>query len=80
MHLKDQMIHKNRKFIHKCISCDRYTHNAINCPRIHFIHKDIKILIQQRKDFQDYINNQNKKKKYNRANIRYSWKLKNKNG
>jgi hypothetical protein len=65
---------KNHKFIHKCISCDRYSHNVINCPRIHFIRKDIMKLAKQHNYLQHYLNEQAKKKKYGRLTLRYDWK------
>lgn len=75
MQIKQETIEKNRKFIHKCISCDRYTHNVINCPRIHFVRKDIVKLAQQSKHLHNYISEQHKKRKYNRLKIRYNWKV-----
>lgn len=54
MHMRQEMTDKNRKFIHKCISCDRYSHNVINCPRIHFIRRDIKKLAAQYKHLKHY--------------------------
>ena len=74
MHMKHTMIGKNRKYMHKCISCDRYTHNVINCPRIHFIRSDINNLAQQSKHFLNYVTEQHKVKKYRRFSLKYSWK------
>lgn len=74
MHIKHTMIEKNRKYMPKCISCDRYTHNAINCPRIHFTRSDIKKLAQQSKHYLNYIIEQHKVKKYRRLNLKYGWK------
>lgn len=60
--------------MHKCISCDRYTHNVINCPRIHFIRSDIKKLAEQSKYYLNYIIEQKKIKKFRRYSLKYSWK------
>jgi len=44
------MIEKNKKHDSKCLSCHRYRHNVIDCPRIHFVKKDIRKLIVQKED------------------------------
>ena len=41
MESKQILIENKKKFVQKCLSCDRYTHNVIDCPRIHFIRKDV---------------------------------------
>jgi hypothetical protein len=74
LHMKQMMIEKNRKYEHKCISCDRYTHNVINCPRIHFVRKDIKKLAHQYRHLRRYIDEQSKIKKVDRNLIKYDWK------
>lgn len=68
------MIYKNRRFVNKCISCDRYTHNVIHCPRIHFVRKDIKKLAHQYKHLKKYVDEQTKTKKIDRHMIHYDWK------
>jgi len=68
------MIEKDRKYVPKCLSCDRYTHNVINCPRIHFVRKDIKKVALQNKQLNSYVNDVKKKKKLERNMIRYCWK------
>ena len=45
--LKQTMIENRRQYIQKCLSCDRYTHNAIDCPRIHLIRKDPMLLMKR---------------------------------
>ena len=41
--MKHQMIEKskNKYFEKKCISCGRYTHNVIDCDRIHLVKKSL---------------------------------------
>lgn len=41
------MIEKRKKYNSKCVSCDRYTHNVMNCPRIHFIKKEGSKIVQK---------------------------------
>lgn len=68
------MILKNRKYTNKCLSCDRYTHNVINCPRIHFVRKNIKKLQSQFKNLTMFLNSQKKKKRWERTLTKFNWK------
>ncbi len=73
--MKDSMILKNRKYTNKCLSCDRYTHNVVNCPRIHFIRKNIHKLQTQFKNLTMFINSQKKKKEnWERSLVKFNWK------
>jgi len=72
--MKDSMILKNRKYTNKCLSCDRYTHNVINCPRIHFVRKNIQKLQSQFKNLTIFINSQKKKKRWERTLTKFNWK------
>jgi hypothetical protein len=74
LELKQKMIEKGRKFTPKCISCDRYTHNVINCPRIHFVRKDIKKLAVQSQHLDHFVGGLTKKKKIERPEVPYDWK------
>ena len=70
--MKHRMLEKNKKFENKCISCKRYTHNAIDCPRIHLVKKDAFKIIQQKKEIKKYRESLNKK--LNRSSLKYNWK------
>lgn len=74
LHMKHTLTQKNRQYINKCISCDRYTHSVVDCPRIHFVRRDAKKLAQQSKHLRKYIDEQGKVKKVNRKLIKYDWK------
>ena len=66
------MIEKNKPFENKCISCGRYTHNVINCPRIHLVKKEGYKIVQQRNELNKFRSSQ--AKKIDRSDIRYNWK------
>ena len=34
--LKDRLIQKGKKFVSRCCACLRLSHNALECPKIHF--------------------------------------------
>lgn len=49
--LKQTLIEKKREFINKCLSCKRFTHNVMECPRIHLKPRGIlKILLHEKKE------------------------------
>ena len=56
------------------MSCDRYTHNAIDCPRIHFIRKDTLSMVNEKKNILKYKLQIAKKKKYKREGLKFDWK------
>jgi hypothetical protein len=68
------MIEKNRKYVHISAFHAIDTHNVINCPRIHFVRKDVKKLCQQNLFLHKFVDDQGKKKKMERSLIRYDWK------
>lgn len=59
-------------FYNKCISCGRFTHNVINCPRIHFVKKDGYKLAKFKVNLDKYIREQIPKLK--RALLKCNWK------
>lgn len=70
--MKQNMLEKKRMFEAKCVSCGRYTHNAINCPRIHLVKKEGYKIIAQRKKLDRYRLGQTHKK--DRSEFRTNWK------
>lgn len=66
-----------KKYVQKCLSCDRYSHNAIDCPRIHFIRRDLMSITRQDKAMEKYQEeeHQRKKRKFRRGNAKDNWKL-----
>ena len=45
--LKQLLLEQKKKHLQKCLSCDRYTHNVIECPRIHYVRKNVTSLVKQ---------------------------------
>lgn len=54
LEMRQLMTEKGRKLVPKCLSCDRYTHNVVHCPRIHFVRKDIRKLVSQQNNLRHY--------------------------
>jgi hypothetical protein len=73
LEMKQRFIEKNKHYENKCISCGRYTHNAINCPRIHIVKKDAFKIVQQRIQLSKYRSEQLKKAERNCLSS--NWKL-----
>lgn len=67
--MKQLLIESKKKYVQKCLSCDRYTHNVIDCPRIHFIRRDVTSMVLQGKRMDKYKLSL-KKKKYKREYVR----------
>ena len=66
------MIEKHKLFENKCVSCGRYTHNVIDCPRIHLIKNDAYKIVQQKMKFDKFRLSQNKK--VSRSGFKFNWK------
>jgi len=78
MEMKQLLIESKKKYVHKCMSCDRYTHNVINCPRIHYIRRDVVSMANQIKRMEKFrlgLSN----RKYKRELLRDNWKVNFKN-
>ena len=43
---KEKITEEGRKFQRKCLGCGELTHNAINCPRLHYIPTKIEDMIK----------------------------------
>lgn len=74
MEMRQKMIEKNRKFLNKCLSCDRYTHNVLSCPRIHFIPKDAVKIIRCERRLNDLLHTHKRGAHLSRERRRLSWK------
>ena len=71
--LKQTLIENKREYINKCLSCKRFTHNVMECPRIHLKPRGIlKILLHERKD--EFLRERVEAKKCVRSNLRFNWK------
>ena len=70
--MKHRMIEKHKLFENKCVSCGRYTHNVIDCPRIHLVKKDGYKIAQQKLELDKFRSTQNKK--IDRSGFRCNWK------
>jgi hypothetical protein len=72
--MKHSSIEKKKKFLSKCLSCGRYTHNVLDCPRIHLVKKKTsKIAIKNIKILRNL--SDKVKKKINRNDLRLNWKV-----
>ena len=72
LEMRHRMVEKNNLFSNKCISCGRYTHNVMNCPRIHLVKKDGYKIMQQKIQLRRYRCEQ--LKKVGRVPLKYNWK------
>lgn len=50
MELKHCLIEKDRKYENSCLGCGQLSHNIINCPRLHFIPRSAKKIINRRQN------------------------------
>ena len=75
MEIKQLLIENKKKYVQICLSCGRYTHNVIDCPRIHFIRREVCSIIKDQKNIERFkLGLKNKKSK--REVLRHNWKKK----
>lgn len=72
--IKHLLIESKKKYLQKCLSCDRYSHNVMECPRIHYIHRNVVSMVKQEKNFEAYRASHRHKRKFNRESMRDNWK------
>jgi hypothetical protein len=76
MEMKQKFIEKKKEFLNKCVACDRFTHNVIACPRIHFIPNSANyIVMKERHKANLKANLQTRNIKYKKNRSPRRWKL-----